>query len=750
MIDLSSLESFIFPQTKTLLERSETKNGITSNGNVEHPTFTKNDSNQKTSELDPSSLNKFSITEFRSIIQPSMGRRDAVVGENIVPDPTYWFSPQRFKVEKPEETLQILRENILATHPWFSTLDPFIKMLLEDAFQFCVFQQDDVVTSPGEDAAFCFVVRGSIELVPQHLMAIRNKNPRASSWLHRRTRIRKRPGEDFGREGLLHKLEGPRFSYTSIALLPAAVFRLGRTEYQKILMVSNLEPHMLLTGTLNYVRVFDSFSDAERSKIAKAVKSVNFRKGDVILRAGSIPDSLYIIEEGAVEVLRSVPNSGAVQVKLLVHSECVGDAEIFSWDNKSQYEYVAYEDVKALQLDQDFLYKFHGNPLLQHLFSRINTAEIANRKRLIKEVVEIDSRSVVDSSDSDLDYEGASSLLLKKKSYSDDCGEGNTSEDDELEIISSDDEDLYVVDIKTPETTQFLINRFFTRREYGRADGVQRGIALTAFSSPRHIKAGTVLFRAEPDVQPGENKAIARARRLRMRKCDHLLDSSEQFLYVVQSGSIDLLDREGRVITTFSEGESVGEHRLLKKISSPCEVTAVVSSTEGCSILRLPRKIFRYALLSSYVAEYEHLKEMLCSFSYLSGFPEANMLVMHHKMERTDLGNTSLILAENVTPCFVFILCDGVVRIQSSHTSELHYVQKGDPIGGIEVVLGVLSRAAYITEGHATVLKIKASDFPSVFYYGIPFVDFLRKTSRFRRFYGSGWKEKPLALEDKS
>lgn len=687
-----------------------------------------------------------------SLEQPFTGRRNAVVGESVPADPTYWFSSTRFVEEKSEEIAHVVRDELLGSHPCFSFYAPFIKKLLEDAFELRVFEAEEVVTNPEDDGSFCYVVQGSIELVPQSILEKRKTSSRPSAWLHQRARQKRRKGEDFGREGLLHILRGPRFDYTAIALLPSAVLSIRRTVFKKIMMVNYLEPHEFLANTINYVRVFDGFSNEEKSRIAEAVEPIDFKKGDILLKSGTTPEFLYVIQQGSVEVTKLLPSGLQAQVKLLVPSECVGDAEIFSWDAKSQYDYTAYDDiVKVLRLSQDFLYEFHGNPLLQHLFEHINVTEVAGRKTLVDEIRRKDAHRVMDASESDSDVDNddrrrrRSSNRSKKQEVISvaACDEEipglGEDYDEESDSLDSDDEERYICpeNMKSPEVTNFLLQHFFSRKEYNRCDGVQRGISLTIFSSPRHVKTGTVLFSSEPEALPGENEKVVRARRLRQRIAKPSFDNNEQFLYVIMKGTIELLDRGGARIATVNPGGSVGEHRLLKKKSAACEVSAVVVSPEGCDIIRLPRKIYRSCLLSSYVEEYEEMCALFSQLPFSAGFPESHLLVMNQYMNIIELGTASVVLAENVIPRDVFILVNGIIRICASSIPEIYDVAKGDTVGGLEVLDGVKSRAAYITEGKVTVLRIPADQFLSVFRLGMAFVDQLRYTSRYKSLYGN-------------
>lgn len=637
---------------------------------------------------------------------PYLGRRGAVCGDCVPADPTYWCSPQKQVFQKNDDIVEILRNEVLNQHPWFCHYAPFIKTLLEESFERKAFESNDVVSSPDDDNRFFFVVEGSVELLSPEALIARRQSPRAAAFLGKHARRRFRKGEDFGREGLLHMADDSRFHYTAVALLPSILLTLRRSIFQKIMMVNHLEPHDFLANTINYVRVFDSFSNAERSRIAEVVEPVEFSAGEVVLGEGVLAEQLYIIQEGIVEVKKRLPSGLHTQVKLLVPSECVGDVEIFSWDAKSVYDYAAYTQVKALQLPQDFLYEFHGNPLLKHLFDRINLTDVRNRKRLVDEILRKEAYTLIDPSDTD--------------------SEDDVHSNDELD---SDDEAM--MSIKTPEVTQFLLDVFFTKSGYNDSDAAQRGITLTAFSAPLHLPAEQIVFRSEPAIVEGESERVVCARRLRRRAEKPCFDDA-QHLYVVLHGTVELLNRDGARIASIAPGQSFGEQRLLKKVKAANEITAVVVSPEGCDVLRLPRRLFRKNLMMPLANDYEVFNNLFSSLPFSAAFRESYLLIMQQLTHKLELGPASILLAEGVDPQNVFIVCSGKVQMRSTRRNdEVYLAEHGDVIGGLEVMDGIESLASFTVIEKAVIIRIPADQFMSVFRPGLPFVDSLRGTSRF-------------------
>lgn len=840
---------------------------------------TANGEDEEKSLIDPKSLLDDKKVSAVEAIKPFLQRRGAVVGESVPPDPGYWYSSSAKKKREgkgslesslPEDIRQIIREKILGKHPLFSAYSPFIQKLFEDAFEMRSYRAGEVVAEETDSSPFCYVLQGSIELLTKEEQEEERKKKGmysnssmqknnsggkiyavvlqpSSQEYYERKRVKRRQGEDFGREGLLHFLSGERFGYTAIARVHSVVLQFSQEVYKKILMVHFLESHELLANTISHVRVFAGFSDAERSHIARTVKPMTFHRGEVLLAAGSSPNDLMIIEEGVVEVVRpmgTLPCRLPVQVKFLMPTECVGDAEIFSWDAFSPYDYVAYSSrVKVLCLDQDYFYKFHGHPLLEHLFDRINVKDVKTRKELVEnlrhqggahhlvdlsssddEEIEKRGRSIQPKSSttsgflppipsqhvkkeadstSEVHYKSTKIERIRKTpdiavegsrdraalrdendavggrtnsgqdSHSRRKEEGRKAQQVALDVSpgevfkkemmgdcatedDQEEEDLYApsVNIKTPEVSEFLLEVFFQRRAYCDCDVEECGTALTAFTSPRPLRDGTVLFSAEHLTVPGESEAVAKARRLRRRKENPPLDYPRQYLYVVYKGAIELLDREGAPIALITAGGSVGEHRLLKNQSAVCDVTARVVSTDGsgCEIIRLARRIYRHTLLRTFIGAYEAFQDLFSCLPFANDIAPSHLLVLHQCMELITLGPASVILAEHVTPREVYILLDGSVSIRFNGSSaqekssgveeavEVFHAQRGDGIGALELIDEVKARAAYITEGRVRVFRIPASQFFSVLRLVIPYFESLRETSRYRQLYGSARK----------
>lgn len=825
-------------------------------------------------------LKKESLMEHT---QPFFKRRGAVVGESVSPDPGYWYCSSARKLREgegscenclPEDIRRIIRGKILAHHPLFSKYSPFIQKLFEDAFVMRSYRSGEVVVKEADSSPFCYVVRGSVELLTEQereenelkkkgIYSSTSQQRSVKSGMvhpmaphpppkecHERKRVKRREGEDFGQEGLLHFLFGERFGYTAVALVPSLVLHFSREVYKKILMVHFLESHEILVNIINHVHVFAGFSDAERSHISRAVKSMSFCRGDVLLPAGSSPQNLMIIEEGVVEVVRpmgTLPCKLPVQVKLLMPTECVGDAEIFSWDFFSPYDYVAYSaEVKVLYLDEGYFYKYHGHPLLQHLFKKINVKDMETRKELVQSLRhQVDAQRVVDlSSDDERDEAnvrrigekcGPSTRLLssipmqyvpkqvdtlqeikmeggrdemndklpevavegsrgcaavrlenegienttnhmqnkngtveenpwKKQEIAVYFPSGELSKHERLsgDLTTEDEEeeeDIYApsVNIKAPEITDFLLENFFERRAYCGCHFSECGTALTAFTSPRPLRPGTVLFSAEPLTLPGESEAVVKARRLRRRKDNPHLDFPRQYLYVVYKGAIELLDRDGEQIALITAGGSVGEHRLLKSKTGVCDVTArvVCTGAEGCQVIRLARHIYRHNLLRGFVEAYEAFRDLFSCLPFAQDIPPSHLLVLYQYMDFITLGPASVILAEDVHPREVFVILDGSVSIRfrgggmnqnssgGDENVEVFHAQRGDGIGALELMDNVKARAAYITEGRVGVFRIPASQFFSVLRLVIPYFESLRHTTRFRQLYGSARKVLP-------
>jgi len=90
---------------------------------------------------------------------------------------------------------------------------------------------------------------------------------------------------------------------------------------------SSAEMIELLRG----VDLFEMLSDADLARVIKAGQTRRLEQGDYLFQAGDPPDSIHVILAGAIEVVRSTPDSPEpTPVAYLSPGEAIGDMAMFT------------------------------------------------------------------------------------------------------------------------------------------------------------------------------------------------------------------------------------------------------------------------------------------------------------------------------------------------------------------------------------------------------------------------------------
>ena len=114
-----------------------------------------------------------------------------------------------------------------------------------------------------------------------------------------------------------------------------------------------------------------------------------YRDGDTIIRQGDVGNSMYVIQEGEVEVVRS-HNGKTVRLAVLGQGDIFGELSLFGNDKRSASVY-AYGDVRIITVDRKiFLRRIQEDVTLafrmfQNMAARLNhmNAELAILKSAV-------------------------------------------------------------------------------------------------------------------------------------------------------------------------------------------------------------------------------------------------------------------------------------------------------------------------------------------------------------------------------
>ena len=103
---------------------------------------------------------------------------------------------------------------------------------------------------------------------------------------------------------------------------------------------------------LRSVEIFAMLSDADLERVISVGEMLRLDQGDFLYRAGDSPDSFHVILAGAIEVVRSTPDSpDPTPVAYLSPGEAIGDMGLFTrTERRSAGRVPEYADVLTLSL----------------------------------------------------------------------------------------------------------------------------------------------------------------------------------------------------------------------------------------------------------------------------------------------------------------------------------------------------------------------------------------------------------------
>ena len=106
----------------------------------------------------------------------------------------------------------------------------------------------------------------------------------------------------------------------------------------------------LEAGMLKQIPMFREVEMAKLKLMALASERLTYGPGEAMFHEGDVPDAVYVILAGAVEVLRNGP-TGVVRIALLEAGALVGELAVIC-DSRRSATIAAVSDVSALKIEK--------------------------------------------------------------------------------------------------------------------------------------------------------------------------------------------------------------------------------------------------------------------------------------------------------------------------------------------------------------------------------------------------------------
>lgn len=209
-------------------------------------------------------------------------RRTSVSAEALNPaklKSESWKPPVNNLSTTEEETLaNNLKNNFL-----FKQLDANSKKTVIAALQQKSFTKDTVIIQQGDEGDFFYIIEtGTVDFY------VNNAKVNSSS-----------EGSSFGELALMYN--SPRAA-TAIAATDVVCWALDRLTFRRILLEGTFNKRLMYEDFLKDIDVLKSLSDHARSKLADALSTEMYHKGDKIVTEGEQGENFYLIESGNCQV----------------------------------------------------------------------------------------------------------------------------------------------------------------------------------------------------------------------------------------------------------------------------------------------------------------------------------------------------------------------------------------------------------------------------------------------------------------
>lgn len=264
-------------------------------------------------------------------------RRQSVFAESYTPDDDdegYEF------IEKSPDQLERLWNSIKKL-VIFRSLDKEERDQIMNAMFEKHVSQDQVIIQQGDDGDFFYVIEsGKFKAVKDGI----------DVYFYNNTGI-------FGELALLYNTKR---AASIIALSDGLLWALDRATFRRILFSGAFKKRKIYNDLLLSVPMFSVLTEYERMKVADALTTKYFNKGDIIMKQGDAADGMYFIEEGRVSIYKNRDDGRSdVLVGKVTKGQYFGELALLTKEHR-RATVKADCDVKTAFIDKDSFERLLG------------------------------------------------------------------------------------------------------------------------------------------------------------------------------------------------------------------------------------------------------------------------------------------------------------------------------------------------------------------------------------------------------
>lgn len=298
------------------------------NFDVKTPSISK-----KPQHIDPN--DEQSIKKSKIPFAFNANRRTSVSAEALNPDNfkgDSWKPPTNNLT--PEQTAELTKT--LGANFLFQQLDTTSKKTVVAALTKKSFAKDTKIITQGDEGDYFYIIgSGSVDFY------VNGTNVNSSS-----------EGSSFGELALMYN--SPRAA-TATAATDVTCWALDRLTFRRILLEGTFNRRLMYEDFLKDVEILKSLSSHERSKLADALSTEMYHKGDKIVTEGEQGENFYFIESGNCRVYK-----GGEHVKNLTKGDYFGEIALLN-DLPRQATVEALDNVIVATLGKSGFQRLLGN-----------------------------------------------------------------------------------------------------------------------------------------------------------------------------------------------------------------------------------------------------------------------------------------------------------------------------------------------------------------------------------------------------